>query len=201
MLADVRRAIEGWRVGTVVVRVRYSRGADFSGTCFYKDRRIFINIGRHVKFPYPMRTNLARAVTKGRVWIRPVYVLDLRDAHQMIHFIFLHELFHLLVKIAKRNTRQKESMCDRFAARALVDRFGLAVRTDQGKAVPREEWDFQNLEGFVAAARSQKPGRVILTRSLPRTGKSLDHPSPFRGDGKVKAATASAVRQLVLFPM
>ncbi len=37
----------GWRGGVLSVRVRYSRGADFSGTCVYDDGRILINIGKH----------------------------------------------------------------------------------------------------------------------------------------------------------
>ena len=29
------------------VCVRYSRGADFSGTCYYRNARIYVNLGRH----------------------------------------------------------------------------------------------------------------------------------------------------------
>jgi len=143
-------ALNGWNVGCPIVRVRYSRGADFSGTCFYADRRIYINLGRHLVYPYGMRTNLAKVKTVGLGWRRPIYVVELKTAYHLAVFIFLHEIYHLLVYRAGRNTRQKESMCDRFAARYVVDRLGGAVRTLRGARVPREDWDFQDLNGFVA---------------------------------------------------
>jgi hypothetical protein len=142
-----------WRVGEISVRVRYSRSADFSGACYYTDRRILINIGRHLTFPYGLRTNLARAKRSPTHWYRELYVLELGDGYQLVYFIFLHELYHLLVKLARRNRRQKEGMCDRFAARVLVDRFGAAVRDSRGLAVARSEWDFQDLDTFVVGAR------------------------------------------------
>ena len=176
--APCREGLAGWSVGTVTLRVRYSRGADYSGTCFYTDRRIHVNLGRHLVYPYRMKTSLARARTIGRRWYKPLYTLALITGYQVVVFVFMHELYHLLVKRARRNTRQKESMCDRFAARFLVDRFGAVVRTPDNTPVPREEWDFQDLEGFVAAARSR--------RHIPRR----DHQS----------ATQPA-RQLLLFPV
>ena len=36
-----------YRHEKLAVRVRYSRGADFSGTCYYTQARIFVNLGRH----------------------------------------------------------------------------------------------------------------------------------------------------------
>ncbi len=145
--------LAGWSVGRIILRVRYSRGADFSGTCFYADKRVFINLGRHLKYPYRMETNLAKVKLVDQRWRRLSYTIELRDAYELALFIFMHELFHLLVKRARRNTRQKESMCDRFAARLLVDDFGAPVRDASGRRVRRELWDFQDLEGFVAAAR------------------------------------------------
>lgn len=145
--------LAGWSVGRIILRVRYSRGADFSGTCFYADKRVFINLGRHLKYPYRMETNLAKVKLVDQRWRRLSYTIELRDAYELALFIFMHELFHLLVKRARRNTRQKESMCDRFAARHLVDDFGAPVRDASGRRVRRELWDFQDLEGFVAAAR------------------------------------------------
>jgi len=173
------------------VRVRYSRGADFSGTCIYTGRRVFINLGRHVRYPYELRTNLARARMRGRCWRREVFVLDIADAYQLALFIFLHELYHLLVKRAGRNTRQKESRCDRFAARTLVDRFGAKVFTSSGQSAPREEWDFQDLEGFVARARLKPRGNAAKTRA-PQTRT--------RESGPLVAA-AGACQQLLLFPI
>jgi hypothetical protein len=148
--------MRGWAVGRIVVRVRYSRGADYSGTCFYADRRVYINLGRHLKYPYRMDSNLAKVKLSGTRWRRPVFSVEMRDAYMVVLFVFMHELYHLLVKKARRNTRQKESMCDRFAARHLVDNFNAIVRDESGRRVDRELWDFQNLDGFVAAARDAR---------------------------------------------
>ena len=156
-------ALNGWNVGCPIVRIRYSRGADFSGTCIYADRRIYINLGRHLVYPYGMKTNLAKVKTTGRGWRRPVYIVELKTAYHLAVFIFLHEIYHLLVYRAGRNTRQKESMCDRFAARYLVDHLGAAIRTERGERVPREQWDFQDLDGFVAGARRTRVARRPLT--------------------------------------
>lgn len=153
LLALCAAGAADWAVGTVNLLVRYSRGADFSGTCFYLDRRIHVNLGRHLDYPYAMSTNLAKARTIGRRWFRPIYRIEMASAYQVVLFIFMHELYHLLVKKAQRNTRQKEAMCDRFAARFLMDRFGAGVVAPDGRSVPREVWDFQDLERFVASAR------------------------------------------------
>ena len=174
LLAMFHEGITGWSVGKIAARVRYSRGADFSGTCFYTTRRIYINLGRHLEYPYAMNTNLAKVRTVGRRWSRPIYTLTLKDGCQLATFVFMHELYHLLVKRARRNTRQKESMCDRFAARHLVDGFGATVRTASGKPVPREAWDFQNLERFVAAARDRRTIRRQAARRPVKAAKESD---------------------------
>lgn len=149
-------SMRGWRVGCPDVRVRYGRGAPYSGRCYYQVCRILINIERSLNYPYRMVTHLARAQSSERSWWKPGYTVELADAYQLVLFIFLHELYHLLIHRAGRNMRQKESMCDRFAARVLVDRFGADVRCDRGRPVPRDVWDFQDLEGFVAAARDRR---------------------------------------------
>jgi len=172
VFALCRDGLAGWAVGTVTLRVRYSRGADFSGTCFYADRRIYVNIGRHLVYPYRMATNLARTKTIGDRWYKPAYILTLKTGYEMVLFVFMHELYHLLVKRARRNTRQKESMCDRFAAGWLVDRFGAAVTAPDGTGVPREAWDFQDLNGFVTAARDRRE-----TRRAEAMAVVLSHPS------------------------
>lgn len=159
LLALIHEAADDWATGPFTVRVRYSRGADFSGTCFYATQRIFINVGRHLRFPYQMGTHVARARTVGRRWYKPVYAITLRNGYELVLFVFLHELYHLLVKRARRNTRQKESMCDRFAARFLVDRFEARILRPDGREAPRAEWDFQNLDGFVAGARDRRMER------------------------------------------
>jgi hypothetical protein len=118
-----------------------------------------------------MGTHLARARTVGRRWYKPKTTIELRDAYQVVLFVFMHELFHLLVKRSRRNPRQKESMCDRFAARHLVNRFDCKVRDGHHRDLPRDEWDFQDLNRFVARAamgakatvrRCSTPAREVL---------------------------------------
>ncbi len=145
-----------WRHEELTVRVRYSRGADFSGSCYYRDKRIFINLGRRNRYPYRMGTHIARARSNRTHWWREVYSVVLADAYQLALFIYLHELYHALVHAARRNTRRKEAMCDRFAARVLVDDYACPVVARDGRRVLRDEWDFQDLDGFVAAAAKEK---------------------------------------------
>ena len=194
--------LTGWAPGDFVVRVRYSRGADFSGTCFYRDRRVYINLGRHLSYPYRMKTYLARARTVGRYWFKPLHTLEMSDAYQVVLFVFLHELYHLLVRKARRNMRQKESMCDRFAARHLVDRFSATVRDARGRPVPRSEWDFQDVDGFVAAIRMRSPGRTKRKMHPPRRVTSMHlHADPPVASGQPAEATQMAVgSQWLLFP-
>lgn len=181
LLGLCNAGVAGWAVGTLKLYVRYSRGADFSGTCMYASRRIYVNLGRHLTYPYRMQTNLARAKTVGRRWYKPSCAVILSDGYRVVLFVFMHELYHLLVKRSGRNIRQKESMCDRFAARFLADRFGAAVTGSDGRCVPRGEWDFQDLDGFVAAARDR---RAAPRSTRPRTA------TPVVTHG----------RQLLLFP-
>ena len=164
LLAMCGECVVGWRTGNVTLRVRYSRGADFSGTCVYSSRKVFVNLGRHLVYPYRMGTHVACSHTARGRWIKPIYTIELIDGYQVVLFVFLHEIFHLLVKRAGRNTRQKESMCDRFAARILVDRFGVVVCDEEEKPVARHVWDFQDVEGFVAAAR----GRRLIPQAATR---------------------------------
>lgn len=179
-LSDLRlvvlfeQALWGWNVGDISVRVRHTRSTDFSGTIFYADKRIYVNLGRNLTFPYRMETNLGRAKTMGRIWRRPLVLVEIKDAYQLALFIFLHEVYHLLVKRAGRNTRQKESMCDRFAAKYLVDNFRVSILDKKGNRVPRGEWDFQDLDGFVARARDQRAMRTGVRRSAKR-------PKPMQG--------------------
>ena len=146
-------AIADWPHEGVQAAVRYSRGAAFSGTCFYKEGRIFVNLGRSNAYPYLIRTHIARAQSDRRHWWRELYTIDAADPYQLVLFVFMHEFYHWLVRQARRNVRQKESRCDRFAARALVDLHGAVVRDAKGNLVPRTAWDFQDLDGFVARAR------------------------------------------------
>jgi hypothetical protein len=179
-------AIEGWPRDGLDVRVRYSRGAEFSGTCFYKAGKITINLGRRNSYPYAIRTGIARAESDRRHWWREIYSVHVADAYQLALFIFLHEFYHWLVRKARRNIRQKESRCDRFATRALVELFQAPVFDAKGRPVPREEWDFQDLDGFVAAARG-RPRRVLPPR--PRAARqpvpAVPLPPPKDADGQL----------------
>jgi hypothetical protein len=161
-----------YRHDNLLVRVRYSRSSDFSGTCFYRDARIHINLGRHNRYPYTLGTHIARARSNRTHWWREIYRLTVADARQLALFIYLHELFHHLVKQAGRNPRRKEAMCDRFAVRVLVDHFDCPLTDSAGRAVARQRWDFQDLARFVAAASrhpSAQPGPAVsaLRRRTP----------------------------------
>lgn len=166
LLALFAEGFRGWSVGRVAVRVRHGHGADFSGSCRslltigddgprFANQRIFVNVGRHLRYPYRMATHVARRARPSQP-----YSIELGDAYQLATFVFMHELYHLLVARAGRDRRRKEAECDRFAARHLAGRFHAAVRREDGRRAPRAEWDFQDLERFVAAARD--PGRGII---------------------------------------
>jgi hypothetical protein len=154
------RHVEVWPHGSVRVYVRYSRSAAFSGSCYYDTGNLYINIGRNVHYPYQLPARIAKAQTRGRYWFRPVHFVLLQDAYQLVLYVFLHEFYHWLVKQAGRNLRQKEAMCDRFAARILVDCHEARVLDKRGKSVPRSTWDWQNVEAFVRAAAAGRVGAV-----------------------------------------
>jgi len=158
-------AVHPFPTDGVDARVRYSRGTDFSGTCNYHTGRLYVNLGSHLTYPYLMDTYVARSVTSDSNWWRPLYSIELADGYQVVLFVLLHEYCHWLIKRAGRNTRQKESMCDRFAARALTDRYGATIRDPRGRAVPRLSWDFQDVTRFLAPALpSKRPGRLATVR-------------------------------------
>lgn len=171
MEAMFSRHAEPWQHGRLSVWVRYSRGAEFSGTCYYARHQIYINIGRDNAYPYGIRTHIARAQSNRRYWWKDIYSVEATDAYQLALFVFLHEYYHWLIKRARRNTRQKESMCDRFATRALVDAHGAVVRDESGAPVSRGDWDFQDLDGFVAGALPKRitgrAARVVIPHSSP----------------------------------
>lgn len=160
------RAVDPGPITSLEVRVRYSRGSDFSGTCHYTSNRLYVNLGRHLRYPYRMDTYLARAVSSKGAWFKPLYSIELADGYQVVLFVLLHEYYHWLVQRARRNTRQKESMCDRYAARVLVEQYGAAVRDPGGRLVARASWDFQDLERFVAPALYRRHPRRRSTAPL-----------------------------------
>jgi len=156
-----------YRHNRLTVRVRPSRGADFSGTCYYRNARIHVNLGRHNRYPYALATNIAKAQTTRNGWRRELYQLTLTDGYQLALFVYLHELFHYLVKLAHRSPRRKEAMCDRFATRVLVDDYGCRVQRRSGQPVRRELWDFKDLDAFVAAAPKERQMRLPLCGEIP----------------------------------
>lgn len=158
MLAHVAR----WSHDALHVWVRHSRSAPFSGTCYYRRNRIYVNVGRSVRYPHDVATHIARARGVGGTWRRELYRIELQDAYQLALFVFLHEFYHWLVSRARRNPRQKEARCDRFAVACLVDHHGAVVRDYHGAPVSRDEWDFQDLIAFVSRAPE---GRENLGRT------------------------------------
>lgn len=144
-------AMGSWPVDGLRVWVRDSRGADYSGTCYDLEGRILINISRALEYPYRMQTHLARTRQEPDGWSKPIFTLQLDDAYQLALFIFLHECCHWLIRRAGRNPRQKESTCDRFAARILVDYFGCYVQDADGRAVDRKHWDFQDFTALLGS--------------------------------------------------
>ncbi len=157
----IQPVVDGWPHEPLRVFFRNSRGAEFSGACYYHHARIHVNLGRNA-YPYLIRTSIARAESDSRSWWREVYAVRAADAYQLALFVFLHEFYHWLVKKARRNTRQKESRCDRFATGILVDQYGAEVLDALGRRVPRVRWDFQDQLGFVAAARGARLHRSAL---------------------------------------
>lgn len=145
------------------VRVRPSRRSAFSGSCYYRDARLFINVGRRNRYPFVIPTHVARARTTRNGWSRVVYQLTVADAYQLALFVYLHELYHYLVSAAGRGIRRREGMCDRFAVRRMVAAYGCPLLDYHGRPAPRAEWDFQDVEGFVAAA----PRAAIELRAAP----------------------------------
>ena len=152
LLRMFRDAKGRWPTDGLDIRIRYSRGSDFSGTCYYETSRLYVNLGRHLVYPYLMDTCIARAFCSAKSWFKPLYSIELTDAYQVVLFVLLHEYYHWLIKRAGRNTRSKESMCDRFAARVLMDQYGARVRDSNAQPVSRRIWDFQDLDRFVARA-------------------------------------------------
>lgn len=192
-----RRFAEPWPLDGLDVRVKYTRSTPFSGVCFYRTGRIHVNIGRRNRYPYALKTHIARARTTRRSWWRPLYVLELQDAYQLALFIFLHELYHWLIRKARRNTRQKESRCDRFASRALTRRLGVQLHDGHGGPVADSDWDFQDLDGFVAAAMRSPTAAKRAPR--PRRGTVQPLMAALHATGASAAAGPRFGEQLQLF--
>lgn len=156
-----------YRHDALTVRVRYSRGAPFSGACYYATSRILVNLGRRNRYPMAIATHVARARSGPGYWSRENLRLTLADAYQLVLFVYMHELYHYLVKQAGRSPRRKEAMCDRFATRVLVDHYGGALLDASGRPAARALWDFQDLDGFVASAPREAELRQASRRPIP----------------------------------
>jgi hypothetical protein len=153
LLREFGEAMRGWPMAGVRVWVRHTRGAEYSGTCYPQEARIYINLSPTLRFPYRLATQVAPGKTQHGVWRRPLWTVMVLDACDLATFIFLHECYHWLLHRARRNGRQKEAMCDRFGLRYLVDHRGAGVCDEAGRSVPRGDWDVQDLDGFVRLAR------------------------------------------------
>ena len=160
-----------YRHDKLKVRVRYSRGAEFSGTCYYGHAQILVNLGRHNRYPFTLATGIAKARSNRTHWWRPTYRLTVADA-------------------AKRSPRRKEAMSDRFATRVLVDCYGCRVCDTSGRRVARETWDFKDLDAFITAAPRQKPAakprpapkQEVVARPRPAAKqKPVPKPKPVSG--------------------
>jgi hypothetical protein len=117
-----------------------------------------------------MGTQIARAQSNRTHWWRETYRLSIADPYQLALFVYLHELYHYLVKTAGRSPRRKESRCDRFATRILVGDYGARVTDSHGRPVARENWDFQDVETFVARARRATGRRSARVTPKPQGG-------------------------------
>lgn len=149
----------------LTVRVRYSRAAAFSGSCYYRTARLNINLGRRNEYPFRFATQVARAQSNRTHWWRELYYLTVADGYQLALFIYLHELYHHLVKAAGRCPRRKESMCDRFATRVLVDHYGCALHDRLNRPVPRQDWYIRDLDRFVSGAPRSRQLQLPLCRT------------------------------------
>ncbi len=173
LYAMLLRHTAPYRHDRLTVAVRYSRGADFSGTCYYQDAVIYVNLGRKNRYPYTLGTSIAKARTTRGGWRREIYHLTVADPEQLVLFVYLHELYHYLIKMAGRSPRRKEAMCDRFATRVLVDDYGCPLRDARGRPVPRDAWDFKDLDAFVAAAPTEPQMSLPLCGEIPVTIRGL----------------------------
>ena len=161
------RATAAWPAPNLKVTLRYSRGAKYSGTFASDPSRIYVNIGRTNRYPLKIETAVARAKSSQNCWWKPLYHINVQNAYQLALFVFLHEFYHYLIYRAKRNSRQKESMCDRFAVKYLVEHCRIKVVDTTGLPVKRSTWLFQNLDKFVLTQRTAKTKIRAATR--PRT--------------------------------
>ncbi len=148
-----------WRTDGLITRVRYSRGAPFSGTCYYRDDRVYINLGRDNAYPFRFATSVAPTVGVARGWRRPLLYLTVPDAERLALFVFLHELYHWLAYRAGRSPRWKETQCDRFAARVLVDEHQCRMDDEKGAPVARSAWDIGDPIGLIL--RGPKSAAIV----------------------------------------
>ncbi|MFN0137579.1 MAG: hypothetical protein ACKVS9_15860 [Phycisphaerae bacterium] len=161
------RHTEPYDHSAISVRVKNGRSAEFSGSCYYASSTLNINLSPKNRYPYSLGTHVARPQSNQSHWWRDIYRITLADAYQLALFVYLHELFHYLVRKAGRPTRRREGMCDRFAARVLVDHYGCIMRRSDESLAERDEWDIHDLHKLVAAAPKQPPREMAAMRPIP----------------------------------
>src|SRR5438067_6833560 len=86
-----RQFAQPWPLDGLTVCVRYTRSAPVSGSCRYRTARIHVNVGRRNKYPFALKTYVARTQTRNhgrrRYWSRPLYVVHLDDAYELALFL------------------------------------------------------------------------------------------------------------------
>ncbi len=163
--AMLLRATTGWDVPKLRVTIRYSRTTKYSGTFMSNPPRIYVNIGKHNRYPMKIETSIARAKSIGRYWWKPAYHIRVETPYQLVLFVFLHEFYHYLIHRARRNPYRKEAMCDRFAVKYLIEHCKLKVYDSSNTPIKKSIWLFQDLEEFVTNARTKPPLKRSATRS------------------------------------
>lgn len=154
----ILRHTEPFDHSAIRVRFKHSRGAQFSGSCYYRTSTLNVNISPRNSYPYALSTHVARPQSNATHWWRELYELTLADAYQLALFIYLHELCHYLIKRAGRSVKRREGACDRFAARVLIDQYGCPLRDSHGREPPRDSWDILNFDSLLDdAPRATEP--------------------------------------------
>jgi len=119
--------IENWeretgrKLQVLVTYVRHGAKRAYSGVCNYKRNRIRVSINPYVKYPLTIRV--------GNPFKEPEFKLIVRSAEVLVAFLFLHEISHLLDRVAGIPTRNKQTKADKVAVNRLL-RLGIIGRAD-----------------------------------------------------------------------
>ena len=115
-------AVAGWPTDPLVVRVRWSRGAEFSGTCVYATHRLYINLGRHLQYPYRMETHCARGRKAWGRYYKPRSFLELCDEHGLYVVDEANVESHALMQTLSKDPRFEHAILDRILRMVRRDR-------------------------------------------------------------------------------